>query len=442
MKTNNPLRDKLDDDNLDLSLSQMSEVTEDVVTNISLLPKGTNLDLSNNLLLCLPESFCELTHLTRLDLSKNRLQDLPEYFGNLRSLKQLDLYSNELEHLPVTLGQLKNLKFLDLKNNPLSPAIQKAAGPCITSSDCQQCAKKVVALYQSMQSQLERERQKRAIEEEKVKAAVRAAEEAERERIRVEKRAAKERRREEANAVRSRMAAAAAMANDGHQNGRGRQGTYSDGSIEREMERRPNDTSSGDGRGSRSFCRSLFMFLLGLLFVMMASGFALLWVYAGGDLSAKNIRKTMPVLRRDVDAYFLTVGKKAEVAFEGARPYVKDLNERASANWEELCRRTKLLNRYINTKLGPTVCSAVGELKRYFATAQVWVRDAWTDWVKPAAWDAWTWLRPHFQALGEAVLAALGAVADWAKANGPAYYDWAATKAAEAYKSVQGMING
>ena len=80
----------------------------------------------------------------RLDLSKNRLQDLPEYFGNLRSLKQLDLYSNELERLPVTFGQLKNLKFLDLKNNPLSAAIQKAAGPCITSSDCQQCAKKVV----------------------------------------------------------------------------------------------------------------------------------------------------------------------------------------------------------------------------------------------------------------------------------------------------------
>jgi len=428
----------LDDDTLDLSLSQMNEVTEDVVRDISLLPKGTNLDLSNNLLLCLPDSFCELTHLTRLDLSKNRLQDLPEYFGNLRSLRQLDLYSNELERLPVTFGQLKNLKFLDLKNNPLSAAIQKAAGPCITSSDCQQCAKKVVALYQSMQSQLERERQKRAIEEEKVKAAVRAAEEAERERIRVEKRAAKERRREEA-AQRSRMAAAAAMANDGHQNGRGRQATYSDGSIEREMERRPNDVSAGEGRG---FCRSLFMFLLGLLFVMMASGFALLWVYAGGDLSAKNIRRTMPVLRRDVDAYFLTVGKKAEVAFEGAKPYVKDLNEKASAAWEELGRRNKNLLRYLNTKLGPTVCAAVGELKRYFATAQVWVRDAWTDWVKPAAWDAWTWLRPHFQALGEAVLAALGAVADWAKANGPAYYDWAATKAIDAYKSVQEMING
>ena len=46
------------------------------------------------------------------------------------------------------------------------------------------------------------------------------------------------------------------------------------------------------------------------------------------------------------------------------------------------------------------------------------------------------------QALGEAVLAALGAVADWAKANGPAYYDWAAAKAIDAYKSVQEMING
>ena len=47
------------------------------------------------------------------------------------------------------------------------------------------------------------------------------------------------------NLSRSRLAAAAAMANDGHQNGRGRQATYSDGSIEREMERRPNDISSG-----------------------------------------------------------------------------------------------------------------------------------------------------------------------------------------------------
>jgi Leucine-rich repeat (LRR) protein len=79
----------------------------------------------------------------KLDLSKNRLEELPEYFGNLRHLKHLDLYSNQLERLPVSFGQLKNLKFLDLKNNHLVPALQKAAGPCITATDCQHCAKKV-----------------------------------------------------------------------------------------------------------------------------------------------------------------------------------------------------------------------------------------------------------------------------------------------------------
>ena len=34
VQSNNPLRDKLDDDTLDLSLSQMNEVTEDVVRDI------------------------------------------------------------------------------------------------------------------------------------------------------------------------------------------------------------------------------------------------------------------------------------------------------------------------------------------------------------------------------------------------------------------------
>jgi hypothetical protein len=88
------------------------------------------------------------------------------------------------------------------------------------------------------------------------------------------------------------------------------------------------------------------MFLLGLLFVVVASGFSLLWVYTGGDLSSKNLQKAMPVLRRDVDAYFVTLGKRAEVTFEGARPYVKDLNEKAGAAWEELGRNVILQSLY------------------------------------------------------------------------------------------------
>jgi hypothetical protein len=49
----------------------------------------------------------------------------------------------------------------------------------------------VVALMQSMQSQLERERQRRIIEDKRVKDEQRKAEEQERERLKAEKRAAK-----------------------------------------------------------------------------------------------------------------------------------------------------------------------------------------------------------------------------------------------------------
>jgi len=51
------------------------------------LPKGTTLDLSNNHLTSLPDTFPTLTHLVRLDLSKNRILELPEFFGHLKSLK-------------------------------------------------------------------------------------------------------------------------------------------------------------------------------------------------------------------------------------------------------------------------------------------------------------------------------------------------------------------
>ncbi len=89
------------------------------------------------------DTFPTLTHLVRLDLSKNRLEELPEYFGQLRNLRHLDLYSNQLERLPVSFAHLRNLKWLDLKNNPLVPALQQAAGACVTASDCALCAKKV-----------------------------------------------------------------------------------------------------------------------------------------------------------------------------------------------------------------------------------------------------------------------------------------------------------
>ena len=47
----NPLRDKLDEDSLDLSLMQLSEVP---VREMASLTKGTAVDLSNNIITMLP----------------------------------------------------------------------------------------------------------------------------------------------------------------------------------------------------------------------------------------------------------------------------------------------------------------------------------------------------------------------------------------------------
>ena len=112
------------------------------------IPKGTQLDLSNNLLTWLPENFPTLTHLIHLDLSKNQLTELPEYFGQLKNLRHLDLYSNQLTRLPPSFSQLKSLKWLDLKNNRLHETLAKAAGPCITPSDCASSAKNVGKNFQ------------------------------------------------------------------------------------------------------------------------------------------------------------------------------------------------------------------------------------------------------------------------------------------------------
>nr|KAF6416200.1 hypothetical protein HJG59_009482 [Molossus molossus] len=134
------LRDKLDGNELDLSLSDLNEVP---VKELAALPKATILDLSCNKLTTLPSDFCGLTHLVKLDLSKNKLQQLPADFGRLVNLQHLDLLNNRLVTLPVSFAQLKSLKWLDLKDNPLDPALAKVAGDCLDEKQCKQCANKV-----------------------------------------------------------------------------------------------------------------------------------------------------------------------------------------------------------------------------------------------------------------------------------------------------------
>jgi len=187
------LKSKLEGNQLDLSLSSLAVVP---VKELATLPKATSLDLSCNLLTYLPDDFCTLTHLVKLDISKNQLTELPENFGYLVKLQHLDLYQNKLRALPVSFCRLNALKWLDIKDNQLEDeTLVSAAGECLSDAQCRTCAKQVVVYMKKVQSDQERERQKRLATERAVAAARKAEEELEAQRKRAEKKAEKEERR-------------------------------------------------------------------------------------------------------------------------------------------------------------------------------------------------------------------------------------------------------
>ncbi|XP_076042635.1 uncharacterized protein LOC143026325 [Oratosquilla oratoria] len=196
--TKNDLRDKLDGDELDLALLNLSEVP---VKEIAALPRAVKIDLSNNQLSSLPLSFAkQLSHITRLELGSNKLTELPSNFGNLKNLRHLDLYNNKLEDLPVSLCQLTNLRWLDVKNNPLNPKLKSVLGDCLNQKECEIAAKNLIVHLKKVESELEREKQKKLKEERDREAMKHRQEEEEKARKRAEKKAAKERKKAEAQA--------------------------------------------------------------------------------------------------------------------------------------------------------------------------------------------------------------------------------------------------
>ncbi|XP_064637206.1 leucine-rich repeat-containing protein 59-like [Lineus longissimus] len=188
------IKDRLEGNELDLSLSSLTVVP---VKDLAPLTMATNLDLSCNFLVTLPDSFCTLKHVVSLNLSKNQLTSLPSNFGALSKLQNLDLVKNKLEKLPVSFCHLKNLRRLDVKDNPLDPHLQKVAGDCLDDSQCKRCAQRIVSFMKEVESEQERQKQKR-LKIDREKEAVRKEEEAmERQRKKEEKNADKERRRQE-----------------------------------------------------------------------------------------------------------------------------------------------------------------------------------------------------------------------------------------------------
>lgn len=168
------------------------------VKELSAIPKATELDLSCNLLTIIGPDFCSLTHLVKIDLSKNQLTELPENFGDLQKLQHLDLYQNKLKALPVSFCRLNALKWLDIRDNQLSDSeLLAAGGDCLNETQCRNCAKRVVLYMKKVQSDEERERQKKLRELRDREALQKAEEERENQRKRAEKKAEKERRRQE-----------------------------------------------------------------------------------------------------------------------------------------------------------------------------------------------------------------------------------------------------
>jgi len=421
-KTNN-LRDKLEDNELDLSLMQLTEVP---VQEISELPKGTHLDLSNNLLTWLPENFPTLTHLIHLDLSKNQLSDLPEYFGQLKNLRHLDLYSNQLTKLPPSFSQLKSLKWLDLKNNPLHENLAKAAGPCITPSDCASSAKQVVALMKNIQSTQERERQKQIMQERKLEEERKLAAELEREKIRAAKKAAKEKRRQEA---REREEAA-----------RREEELAAMNAIKHEMEQNPRGSSLGnaangklDKMGNESkkggCLWTLWIFAVAVFFLFLGFGASLIWIYTGGHLDQRSIERALPIIQRDVDAKLAELSVKASQLMEQTKPYTKKAQENAKWLWEDFKARNDIVAHKINVHLGPYFCAGKKALLQYWQLAQT------------QAGRAWTAAKPHWNQFLAVIASYVKIGWAWLETNLPIYVDFICHKCIEMADFVQSSIN-
>ncbi|KAI5611475.1 leucine-rich repeat-containing protein 59, partial [Silurus asotus] len=285
------LRDKVDGNELDLSLCNLTEVP---VKELAAVPKATFLDLSCNNLTTLSPEFCLLTHLVKVDLSKNQLVSLPEEIGQLYSLQHLDLYNNKLTMLPLSFCQLRVssrarriqidlyrkelvisaiclclqcLKWLDLKDNPLEPTLAKAAGDCLNEKQCRQCAGRVLLHMKLLQEEADNVRERRLLkekeQEKKREAKQREREAREREVQKKKKAEEKERKRKEYEA---QLAAQAAQ----EQHKKKKEEKKKRASQNQDKKK----ASVSKPQTRRSVCSRLFSLLLRILLLLIISAAA------------------------------------------------------------------------------------------------------------------------------------------------------------------------
>jgi len=421
MAGRNPLKDKLEDEELDLSMMQLTDVPVRDIEQLG--SKVLTVNLSHNLLTTLPANFPFLSNITKLDLSKNQLVELPENFGGFKNLKSLDLYANQLVKLPVSFAQLKNLKWLDLKDNPLCPALKQAAGDCITPNDCAMCAKKVVALLQSMESQLQRERQRRMAEEMAQQKEIERREEMEREKVRQEKRAAKEKRREEARVreAETKKETEQKVRHEMQLNGNGNAQTKNN------LHNSNGHTATSDPAVSRSCLGSLVMFLLGLAVVGLGLAVSLIWIYTEGRLDSKSVSTALPVIQSDVEDYLMAVGLKTvklyEQAEKAAKPYVESSLKSGKAAWKEGGVYMRKGAKYVEKNYGDLFQNIWDQAKAAFGIIWRYVLIGWQS-VLPYLLNAWEASKPYFHQLGKVIIEKSVEFWEFLHSNFPVYVDW------------------
>ena len=110
---------------LALSHLVVLEITDNSISTIpetfDTVPNLKELNLSNNKIKCLPIRFFHCStvkSLLLLDLSGNQLKVLPNAIANLSKLITLNMANNELTKVGVTLHKLNKLKRLELIGNP------------------------------------------------------------------------------------------------------------------------------------------------------------------------------------------------------------------------------------------------------------------------------------------------------------------------------------
>ena len=96
-----------------------SQILTDLPANVENLHYLVKLNMFNNKLSTLSQSWAHLEKLISLDLGSNRLTLLPPVIGKMTELKELNLNKNLLPTLPAEIGNLKHLKTLTLRQNGL-----------------------------------------------------------------------------------------------------------------------------------------------------------------------------------------------------------------------------------------------------------------------------------------------------------------------------------